>query len=96
MSCNENWLDRREFLSEMGFGLRGLALVWLLSEQKLLGAARGSHFPAKAKRVIQISCPGGVSALDTFDFKPELEKRSGQPLPGKRILSLFRVRTETS
>ena len=37
MSCNENWLDRREFLSEMGFGLRGLALVWLLSEQKLLG-----------------------------------------------------------
>ena len=89
MSCNGNWLDRREFLSEMGFGLRGLALVWLLSEQKLLEAARGSHFPAKAKRVIQIFCPGGVSALDTFDFKPELEKRSGQPLPGEENFVSF-------
>ncbi|HEU0119210.1 MAG TPA: DUF1501 domain-containing protein [Bryobacteraceae bacterium] len=42
----------------------------------------GTHFPAKAKRVIQIFCPGGVSHLDTFDYKPELEKRSGQPMPG--------------
>jgi hypothetical protein len=40
------------------------------------------HFAPKAKRVIQIFCPGGVSHLDTFDYKPELEKRSGQPMPG--------------
>jgi hypothetical protein len=38
--------------------------------------------PPKPKRVIQIFCPGGVSHLDTFDYKPELERRSGQPMPG--------------
>lgn len=79
MSCN--WINRREFLDEMTHGLRGIALAMLLAEEELL-AGRKSHFPAKAKRVIQIFCPGGVSHLDTFDYKPELEKRSGQPLPG--------------
>src|SRR5713226_5601218 len=79
MSCN--WLDRREFLTEMTYGLRGIALAVLLADQKLL-AGRQPHFPPKAKRVIQIFCPGGVSHVDTFDYKPELQKRSGQPLPG--------------
>lgn len=79
MSCN--WLDRREFLTEMTHGLRGIALAVLLAEQELL-AGRQPHFPPKAKRVIQIFCPGGVSHVDTFDYKPDLQKRSGQPLPG--------------
>ena len=64
---------RRHFIS----GLGAIALHDLLN-----GAARQPHFTPKAKRVIQIFCPGGVSHLDTFDYKPELDKRSGQPMPG--------------
>ena len=34
-------------------------------------------------------CPGGVSHLDTFDYKPELKRRSDQPLPGAEDLVTF-------
>jgi len=65
--------NRRCFLT----GLGAIAYGDLLT-----GATRQPHFTPKAKRVIQIFCPGGASHLDTFDYKPELEKRSGQPMPG--------------
>jgi hypothetical protein len=59
-------------------------LIHSLGAVALADLLRGGapHFAPKAKRVIQIMCPGGVSHLDTFDYKPELEKRSGQPMPG--------------
>ena len=41
-------------------------------------APKPTHFPAKAKRVIQIFLPGGVSHIDTFDPKPELTKDNGK------------------
>ena len=41
-------------------------------------AARPAHFPAKAKKVLVIYCSGAVSQVDTFDFKPELVRRTGQ------------------
>lgn len=44
-------------------------------------APHAPHFPGKAKRVIFIFNYGGVSQVDTFDPKPELTKRSGQPIP---------------
>jgi len=44
-------------------------------------APRPSHFAAKAKHIIFIFNYGGVSQVDTFDPKPELTKRSGQPIP---------------
>ena len=65
--------NRRQFIH----GLGAIALADLLR-----GTPRAPHFSPKAKRVIQIFCPGGVSHLDTFDYKPELEKRSGEPMPG--------------
>jgi hypothetical protein len=37
-----------------------------------------SHFPARAKRVIFLFATGGVSQLDTFDYKPELLKHDGK------------------
>src|SRR6185503_16824710 len=87
------WLDRREFLGQMGTGLSGIALAMLLKEQGLLadGGSRPAlpHFTPKAKRVIQIFCPGAVSQIDTFDYKPELQKRSGQPLPGEEKMVSF-------
>ena len=52
-------------------------------------AARNSHFKAKANKVLVIFCSGACSQLDTFDFKPELIKRHGQPLPGGEKLKTF-------
>jgi len=72
-AINNHALHRRSFMT----GLGAIAAAELLS-----GAAKQPHFAPKVKRVIQIFCPGGVSHLDTFDYKPELEKRSGQPMPG--------------
>ena len=39
--------------------------------------------------MLQIFCPGGVSHLDSWDHKPELEKRDGQPLPGEENMVSF-------
>lgn len=45
-------------------------------------APRPGHFPAKAKQVLVVYCPGGVSHVDTFDYKPDLWKFHGQKPPG--------------
>lgn len=52
-------------------------------------AARPPHFAAKAKRVLVIFCSGACSHLDTWDYKPELIKRHGQPMPGSEKLITF-------
>ncbi len=52
-------------------------------------AARPPHFPARAKNVVVIFCSGACSQLDTFDYKPELIRRHGQPLPGGDKLITF-------
>ncbi len=98
-------LDRRSFLGHAATGLSGIALTALLAEQRLLAAdkkplrpviqpeaplaPRPPHFPAKAKRVLTIFCSGAVSHVDTFDYKAELIKRHGQPLPGADKLITF-------
>lgn len=45
-------------------------------------APRGSHFKGAAKQVLVISCPGAVSHVDTFDYKPALTKFHGEKPPG--------------
>src|SRR6185436_6768677 len=79
-------LSRRHFLSNTAAGLGGVALTWLLSRDQARGAsssARQPHFPPKAKRVVQVFCCGGVSHIDTFDYKPELDRLHGKTLEGK-------------
>lgn len=44
-------------------------------------ALDGLHFPARAKRVIFLFMHGGPSQVDTFDYKPQLIKDDGKPLP---------------
>ena len=39
------------------------------------------HFAPKARRVIFVFLTGGLSAIDSFDHKPELDKWDGKPLP---------------
>jgi len=52
-------------------------------------AARPPHYAPKARRVLVLFCSGALSHVDTFDFKPQLIKRSGQPLPGVDKLVTF-------
>jgi hypothetical protein len=76
--------SRRDFLWRTGGGLGGIALADLLNHQGLLAAPRTAlpgavpHHPAKATRVIQLFMNGGASQMDTFDYKPGLEKRHGE------------------
>jgi hypothetical protein len=87
MSCN-HWLDRRRFLGDMADGLKGIALAMMLND-RAAAEQRAPHFAPKAKRVIQIFCPGAVSQIDTFDYKPELTKHAGEPLPGGEKVVTF-------
>lgn len=52
-------------------------------------APRKPHFAAKAKNVLVIFCSGACSHVDTWDYKPELIKRDGQPMPGSEKLVTF-------
>ncbi len=52
-------------------------------------APRWSHFAPRAKNVLVIFCSGACSQLDTFDYKPELVRRHGQPMPGTEGLITF-------
>ena len=77
-------VNRRSFLGKAG-GLGGVALASLL-DPKLLGAqdrgtVRPLHAPPKAKRVIWLYQAGGPSHLETFDHRPVLGERHGQPMP---------------
>ena len=50
------------------------------------GLNGGLHHPAKVRRVIQLFMNGGVSQMDTFDYKPELARRHGQEFqPGEHV-----------
>lgn len=50
---------------------------------------RPPQFHAKAKRVLLLFCSGALSHIDTFDYKPALIHRAGQPLPGGEKLVTF-------
>jgi hypothetical protein len=88
-------LARRQFLAEAGTGLGAIALAWLLhadghgAEPAAGPGPRSPHFAPKAKRAIHIFSPGGVSHIDTFDYKPQLEHYDGKPLTGKGTLDTF-------
>ena len=85
--------SRRDFLWNIGGGLGGLAVSQMLAREALSAESDrpnpefngGLHHPAKARRVIQLFMTGGASPMDTYDYKPELEKLHGQKLgPDKK------------
>src|SRR4051794_22462395 len=51
------------------------------SDAKARGAIVKLHHPPKIKRVIWLYMSGGPSHLETFDYKPELARHSGEPMP---------------
>jgi Protein of unknown function (DUF1501) len=84
-------LTRRELLWSVGNGFGGLALAHLLATDAAADAPRpdlngGLRHRAKVRRVIQLFMNGGVSQMDTFDYKPDLAKRHGQKFdPGAGV-----------
>lgn len=76
--------NRRRFLGQIGGGFGSVALTQMLSRD-VLGNGKpefngGLHHRAKVRRVIQLFMTGGASPMDTFDYKPELERLHGQKL----------------
>ncbi len=86
-------LTRRWFLRDCGVGVGKMALAGLLADKLVSGtraaeivaadpmALKQPHFAPKAKRVIHMFMAGAPSQLDLFDYKPELAKLEGKPLP---------------
>ncbi len=75
---------RRAFLGRASMGLGSLAFASLMHES-LPGVQPGTggfpNGPAKVKRVIFLCMAGGPAHLELLDYKPELAKRSGEPMP---------------
>jgi hypothetical protein len=85
-------IARREFLQRAGGGIGGLALASLLGADGALAAAPSAipdplqphapHYLPRAKRVISLFMFGGISHIDTFDPKPELDRQDGVSVAG--------------
>src|SRR5436305_1020042 len=80
---------RRDALKKFatGFGMAGFAAA---AGENLMAVTAGMgnpwtpkppHFAARAKHVIVIFLQGGLSQIDSFDYKPMLDKYDGKPLP---------------
>ena len=88
---SESFLQsRRNFLENAGLGCGSLALASLLHQEGAIAspkpqnplAGASPEFSAKAKAVIWLFQTGSPSQVDTFDYKPELQKRNGEKLEG--------------
>jgi hypothetical protein len=83
--------SRRQFLKNAGLGFGSLALASMLHEESQAAAAssavnpllaRAPHIAPTTKSVIWLFMTGAPSQVDTWDYKPELQKRDGQELAG--------------
>src|SRR5690349_4932459 len=89
-------VNRREWLGTAG-SVGALALNWLLNQDTAVAAAseatpyaaKPTHFAPRAKRVIHVCAFGGVSHLDTFDYKPVLAARHGEEYKDEKYDPFF-------
>ena len=80
-------LTRRQLFQRAGAGFGWTALQTMLAQQGFGSAlnplaSKQAPLPQRAKSIIWLFMNGGPSHVDTWDYKPELQKRDGQPLPG--------------
>jgi hypothetical protein len=93
----ESGVSRRDLLSWVPHGLGTAAFLSLLARDGRLKAGSvpaeaadpPPHHPAKARRAIHIYLCGGLSQVDSFDYKPELAKHHGQPMPASEKPDVF-------
>jgi hypothetical protein len=92
---------RRQFLQRNALGIGGIALTWMLQQERLLAAPpskpvdikfsdlkpRAPQFKPQATAMISLFMHGGPSHMDLLDPKPELTKRNGQDYQGEVVYS---------
>jgi hypothetical protein len=81
-------VTRRHFLTKAGLGIGSAALGTMLFKDQLFGTIDAASVPLgiaqfapKAKRIIYLFQNGAPSQLETFDYKPLLNKMHGEELP---------------
>lgn len=73
-------LARRSMLAQTACGFGSLAAGAIAATQPLPSLASSLNRP-RAKRIIFLFMQGGVSQVDSFDYKPELAKNDGKNMP---------------
>jgi hypothetical protein len=90
LPLRNNLFSRRDVLRRATLGFGALALTDLLARVGVAGSAlRAPHFAPRAKRVIYIFLDGGLSQVDSFDYKPRLQIDDGKPLPASIVKPKF-------
>jgi hypothetical protein len=93
--CQQQGMSRRAMLQHSALGFGNLALASLVARESLAAetatnrrlnplAPSRPHFTARAKRVIFLFMKGGPSHVDTFEYKPKLQRDDGKELPFKK------------
>lgn len=83
----QSLFSRRDLLKKSAVGFGNLALLSMLNDEAQAASSKDPlapkepHFTPRAKRVIFLFMKGGPSHMDTFDYKPQLQKYDGKPLP---------------
>jgi hypothetical protein len=95
-------ISRRQALKSAGFGFGYLAFAGLLGQNAPRAAAadraakplapKAPHFPARARRIIFCYMEGAMSQVDTFEYKPRLQKDGGKPGLGGGTLTASKFR----
>jgi hypothetical protein len=90
-----NRITRRQALKTTAAGFGYLALAGLLDAQQRLDnplVPREPHFPVRAKRIIFCFMEGAMSQMDTFEYKPQLQRNDQRVAPGGAILTASKFR----
>src|ERR1700753_3814483 len=98
VDLEDHFLTRRQFLQRAGMGFGALSLASLFGES-LFSTAHAQEveatllpktppLPAKAKHVVHIFAQGAPSHVDTWDYKPSLNRLDGQEIPGMNGVGL--------
>jgi len=87
-------ISRRQALKTAGVGFGYLALAGMLGQNSSRVSAapgpltpRQPHFRARAKRIIFLFMEGAMSQMDTFEYKPTLQRHDGRVAPGGATLT---------
>jgi len=97
LHTNHLHLTRRQFFGRSATGIGSIALASMLGKAGLAAPAPSAsprsvgglpelpHFAPKAKNIIYLFQNGGPTHVDTFDYKPQLQKLHGEQVPDSYI-----------
>jgi Protein of unknown function (DUF1501) len=94
-------ISRRQIFKSAGTGFGYLALTGMLGQNVASAfdvagshalqprplAPKAPHYPVKARRIIFLFMNGAISQMDTWDYKPQLQKDNGKVGPGGGVLT---------